>query len=380
MGGQGLSIAQSRKVIELGERRAAGRKKSPRALFQCLAGQEVIDDEHVFPHLLAPRGGLGLLVGMQDLGKSILTTSIGAQLTKGEDPFDGLTGGTEGPGSVLFIANEDGDPRGRFLKRWRSYKGDDQRMGYFHRLLSLPKDGPRLDEGIREFEESKLQKADLVIVDPVLAYAAGDSDKASDVRRALDALQDVAAQRKVSMLCVHHPRKGAATRTTGELLEEAAGSAHWANVARTVLFLMRNPADRAERWLALAKVKTLPEDQKATLTFRLEDRAGLPHIAWGPRLEQPLEEIRRELAEEAAAPPRDVGRQRAAGYLAGVFDLKGELRRSDLDRAQSLFGVSDRTRSRAMKDARIRHSGTDSEGSRWELDLEALKQTSGECL
>lgn len=342
-------------------------QRRPRQLFESLVGAEEIHDQFVVPHLLV-RGGMTLFVAEQDFGKSILSTHIGARLTRGEDPFD-FGGGLEGPGTVLYLACEDDDPRVRFLGRWRAYHGDERRMGYQHRLLRFPADAARLSEGIERFEQDQSRKADLVVIDPVLAYTSGgDSNSTSDVRAALDPLQAVASEHRVALLAVAHPRKGLDTRPTGNLLDEAMGSAAWTHVARVVLFGLRNPEDRGERWISLEKVKTLGDEDRFGMTFRFAPSvAGIPHIEWGPRLDRPVQELRRDFAEDAAPSSRDATRARAAGYLEGIAAMRGELRRADLESARHRYGLSERTQQRALKDIGARYVGKDTHGGRWEV-------------
>jgi hypothetical protein len=91
-----------------------------------------------------------------------------------------------------------------------------------------------LSEGI-----AKMQRPALVVVDPLVSAIAGDSHNNAETRRGLQPLADLAIERRVAVLGIHHLSKGTQGRKP---LERITGSLAFGALARIVFFAARGEA------------------------------------------------------------------------------------------------------------------------------------------
>jgi hypothetical protein len=228
-------------------------------------------------------GTLALLGGREGIGKSIVWIDRAALLTLGRLPgvFYGV------PKSIVVAATEDSFeftivPRlmaaGADLSR--VYRVDVTDAANVDTGLSLPRDLPALGELVAEVD------AALVVLDPMLSRldAALDTHKDAEVRRALEPLVALAGRYDVVVLGLIHVNKAITTDPLTALMASRAFPA----VARSVLFLMRDPGDEGLLLLGQPKNNLGITFGPPTLTLRI----GAVHVAdteegpvWAPRAE-----------------------------------------------------------------------------------------------
>jgi hypothetical protein len=153
-------------------------------------------------------GTLALLAGREGLGKSILSYTIAAMITRGALP--GEFYGT--PKSVLVAAAEDSWSQ-TIVPRLIAADADLDRVfrvevvhDAIHSELSMPRDLARVKAVAREVD------AVLMILDPLISRLDPklDSHKDADVRRALEPLVAMADLINISVLgLIHHNKSGA---------------------------------------------------------------------------------------------------------------------------------------------------------------------------
>ena len=86
----------------------------------------------------------------------------------------------------------------------------------------------------------------LVILDPITAFMPGrDSNSTADVRTALRPLGDMARERKVALVIVHHVRKG----NDGDALDAIVGSQAFGAAARLIHMVLADPNRDGRRLL-----------------------------------------------------------------------------------------------------------------------------------
>lgn len=82
-------------------------------------------------------------------------------------------------------------------------------------------------------------RADIIVIDPALAYLGGDSNSQADVGNFLrTSLQPVLDEIGAAAIIVHHSSKGVQTGTKTSTRSDAyvgTGSAEWANASRAVV-------------------------------------------------------------------------------------------------------------------------------------------------
>lgn len=226
---------------------------------------------------------LGLLGGREGIGKSAVTFTVVAGVTRGT-----LPGAYYGrPSAVIVVAGEDSwshtiVPRlmaaGADLTR--VFRVDVTTATGGADSLCLPLDVSALAAAIAEVG------AVLVVLDPLLSRLDGalDSHKDADVRRALEPLSTLADQTGASVLGLIHVNKS----TSGDPLSMLMASRAFAAVARWVLFATVDPADDSRRLLGLVKNNLGPCDLP-TLAYRvvghLVGKADTGEDVWTGKLE-----------------------------------------------------------------------------------------------
>ena len=182
------------------------------------------------------RGKLTIIAGEPGLGKSQITASIAAVVTRGGRwPVEGQQ--CE-PGHVLFLSAED-DPADTLRSRLEAagadlnrvhivdgvtagYTGDGSRT---NRTFSLQADVQALGLKLAE-----LGDVAVVVIDPITAYMGDtDSHKNADVRGLLAPLSELAARYDTAIIAISHLTKAvgakALMRVTGSLAFVAAARA-----------------------------------------------------------------------------------------------------------------------------------------------------------
>ncbi len=211
-----------------------------------------------------PLGALSLVAGREGIGKSSITYTLAAEVTRGTLP--GIHHGK--PQAVVVCATEDSWAH-TVVPRLMAAGADldlvmradvvtsDNGLG----SLSLPADLAAVELALREVD------AALLLLDPLMSRldASLDSHKDQEVRQALEPLTSLADRTGVTILGIIHVNKG----TGNDPLTSVMGSRAFTAVARSVLYVMRDPEDEAVRLLGQAK-NNLGRDDLPTLTFTLE--------------------------------------------------------------------------------------------------------------
>jgi hypothetical protein len=298
-----------------------------------------------------PRGMITLLDGDPGLGKSTITLDLAARVTTGAPmPFavsdDGRTGM---PGDVVILTAED-HLAATVRPRLDAAGADVRRV---HAVVAVGRDGDPdaplvLPADIAELEiVARDTKAQLVLVDPLMAFLGADTDahRDQDVRRALAPLAKVAEATGAAIMIVRHLRKSA-----GSAIYRGGGSIGIIGAARSSLIVARDPEDEHGRFLALAKGNLGPP--MPTLRWRLVDVGGVARVQWDgvaegvtaddlamPPTAPNMEE--RDCVEQAAAVLRELlaaGPMPAQQVQRHVIDMVGCSQRT-IERARKQVGV-----------------------------------------
>jgi hypothetical protein len=201
-----------------------------------------------------PAGALTLLSSPPKCGKSTLTATIAARVSRGalwpSGPALPSQPAVCAPlGEVLVIAYEDDLERtviprliaaGADLERVRFLRGIKRRRGKRETLFSID-----LAEHFEAIEEIvRRHRIALVIVDPVMSgFSAGrDTNADNEVRAVLGPFVPLAEETRAAFLFVTHTNK----RAEGSSLDAAIGSRAFTGICRMVLALVRFPARSAE--------------------------------------------------------------------------------------------------------------------------------------
>jgi hypothetical protein len=201
-----------------------------------------------------PYGKLTILDGDPGLGKSVLTLTLAALVTRGWSmPFEDREPGVDrDPAGVVLLSAEDGlddtirprlDAAGADVERVLAL--DRIPEGAAFRLPVLPQDAIFIKEAVRRVE------AKLVIIDPLTAFLGGDTNthRDQDVRRALYPLYLLAQQTGAAFVVVRHLNKAAGTNP----LYRGGGSIGIIGAARSGLLVAKDPDNPDRRILASTK-------------------------------------------------------------------------------------------------------------------------------
>lgn len=222
-------------------------------------------------------GKITILDGDPGLGKSTLMLDWAARMTRGEALPDGEPGT---PRAVVILSAEDGEgdtirPRlaaaGADLSRVFTFWMRDEDGEY---LATIPHDLDGL------FAQVEATRAALVIVDPLMAFLAGDikSNSDQDVRRALSPFGTGLERTGAAALIARHLNKAVGMAS----LYRGGGSIGIIGAARFGLLVAKDPDDESgqRRILAVQKCNIGPEG--SSLAYRLEGVPGtdVARVVW----------------------------------------------------------------------------------------------------
>lgn len=204
------------------------------------------------------RGKVSMIAGHPGLGKSQITASLAAIVTKGGRwPVD-RTGCERG--NVLFLSAED-DPADTIRPRLEAAGADLERVS----IIQAVRDGFNseghelqrafnLKEDIRRLESVLQEIGDvaLVIIDPVSAYLGNtESHNNAEVRALLAPLSDMAGRAGAAVVAVSHLNKG--NGSGADALSRVTGSLAFVAAARAAYIVAKDSEDEARRVFMPAK-------------------------------------------------------------------------------------------------------------------------------
>jgi len=179
-----------------------------------------------------PLGSMSLLVGEPGLGKTFVSLSLAAAVTRGR-PWPTSAHAAVPSGSVVMLSDED-ETAEAILPRFLANDGDPDRLSVRDALdetWNLAGDDlMRLDYLIRSIGDVKL-----LIVDPITSFLGStEANSNAQVRSALIPLQRMAKRHGVALIAVSHFNKkldlGAINRVLGSVGFVAAARSSWALV------------------------------------------------------------------------------------------------------------------------------------------------------
>lgn len=321
-------------------------------------------------------GKLTLLAGDPGLGKSMISLSMAATITRGGRWPDR---GSAPLGDVVLLSAED-DVADTIRPRLDAAGADPVRVHVLtmirdvdaasgeimQRSFSLRRDVPALAELL-----TSLPNCRLVVVDPISAYTDGvDTHRNADVRGLLAPLAELAQRHGVAILCVTHLNKGAGQsaiyRTTGSLAFVAA--------ARCSIVVTRDPDDPARR--LMLPVKNNLAEGATGLAYRVAIGSnGAPRIEWEA---EPVTMTADEaLATQESCEDRNATDE-AEDWLRELL-ASGPKRASEVQREARQAGISEKSLRRARERLGIRpkkQGGFFGGNPGWVWELPSLKMPS----
>jgi len=318
-----------------------------------------------------PLAKITVLDGDPGLGKSVLTLDIAARITKGRPMPDGSTGIE---GGVLVLNAEDGSAD-TIVARLLAMGADLKRVRILKTLPSSEGERqPEIPGDLVEIERAAESiKAKLIIVDPLMAFLAPETNsfRDQDVRRALAPLANAAERTGAAVWVVRHLNKNA----EGNSIYRGGGSIGIIGAARSGLLVARDPDDSSGQSRILALTKGNLGPSCSSLRYSIEQHtSGSIYVRWSG-------ESTHEAAALLALPGGEDGRtslDEAGEFLRSVLE-DGPLSAKDVLRKGQAAGFADKTLRRAKTIVGIK---TERQGFGagstwvWKLPLKMVKAAS----
>jgi hypothetical protein len=178
-----------------------------------------------------PIGVATLVAGIPGQGKSHVCLDLGAKVSNGELPGD-----YHGEPSGVVVMSREDMLHETLVPRLKAAGAD------MARVFALPMNAGAFDVD-RDMAELGLvverESVRLVILDPLLAFAAGDGFKEAEVRRMLEPAQRLMEERRVSIVGVMHLNED----VMQDVLSRVTHSQAFTALVRSVLFVGADPDD-----------------------------------------------------------------------------------------------------------------------------------------
>ena len=226
-------------------------------------------------------GKLSLIAGDPGLGKSLLTATMAAIVSKGYSwPLEE----TVAPiGSVVLLSAED-DPGDTIKPRLEAAEADCDRIHVLQAVRATDSDGNPIERmfslkrDIAVLEEllPTLPDCRLVIIDPISAYLEGaDSHNNTDVRGLLAPLAKLASDHSVAIVLIQHLNKSSG----GSAMYRSMGSVAFVAAARAAYIVTKDQNDPERRFVMPTKNNLAKDTTGLAYSVRTADN-GAPVIAW----------------------------------------------------------------------------------------------------
>ncbi len=337
-------------------------KAKPQALITRLSDVTPQDVSWLW-HPYIPLGKLTLLEGDPGLGKTFISLTLAAAITRGWPLLSqtGAPGNDLEPADVLYMSAEDGladtlrprldaadadVSRVHALTGWRLDDGNEGVEG----AVSLG-DIPILEQALSAV------KPKLIIIDPLQAYlgAKVDMHRANEVRPLLSALGNLAEKHECAVICIRHLSKAMSPKA----IYSGMGSIDFAAAARSILTVGEHDGERL-----LAHVKSSLAPQGKSIRYELRDGS----LNWLGISDVTAEELSGPQIQSAEG---ESTVDNAVTFLQDFLD-DGAQPASAAFRAAKQEGISERTLKRAKSQLEVKSqrisAGNDGAG-KWSWSL-----------
>ncbi|MGI9070752.1 MAG: AAA family ATPase [Bryobacteraceae bacterium] len=322
-----------------------------------------------------PRGKLTIIAGDPGLGKSQITASVAAVVTRGGRwPVDRQDSDA---GDALFLSAED-DTADTLRPRLEAAGADLNRVHVIegviaghtgegtqrNRLFSLQSDLESLGRTL-----VKLREVAAVVIDPISAYLGeADSHKNAEVRSLLAPLGELAALHNTAIIGVSHLNKAAGTQA----MMRVSGSLAFVAAARAAYLVAADPQERSRRVFLPLKNNLGPDAMG--LAYRIEgvtvpSAAGpldTSRIAW----ESDAITMSVDEAVQSATPQKTSELEEAKGWLERTL-ADGLMTAKDVNELATRDGISEKTLRRAREALGIKPAKRSMKGP-WSWSLPKL--------
>jgi putative DNA primase/helicase len=225
-----------------------------------------------------PRGMLTMFAGDPKQGKSLVTLSIAAAVSKGAAlPMSNTP---NAPGSVILMSAED-DPARTIVPRLMAAEADRNKIQILESVFRT--DGteafPSLQRDVATIEQlaAELGDCQLIVIDPVSAYLGGvDDHRNAELRSILSPLRGLAERLDSAVVLVHHLNKNAGTN--GKY--KTNGSIAYITACRANHLFVQDRSDLDGRRVLMLDNGGNLAPLAPTLAYVIEERGDAPCVEW----------------------------------------------------------------------------------------------------
>jgi hypothetical protein len=341
-----------------------GQQQTPPGLLSLQASDVDIEAlEWLWPGRFA-LGKLGLIAGLPDEGKGLLTMAMAARVTNPE--LEWPCGEGKAPqGNVILFTAED-DLADTVVPRLKAAGADLARVHIIRLVLDTDKfDKPRRrmfslrhDLAMLRAKIAAIGDVRMIVIDPITAYLGVgeiDSFRDADVRAVLAPLQDLAAELHVAVIAIMHFNKKVDVLN---LLLRVCNSIAFTAAARHAFGVVYD-SDHQRRLLVRGKNNLAKRDDRA-LAFRVDafevgrdKRNGLaieaPFLIWDAE----YVEITATEALQAATENKAPGARNTAKKFLRELLRNGPVAATEIEKAAKAEGITTRTLHRAKQELGI---------------------------
>lgn len=230
--------------------------------------QELIDNDIIeipwFLDKLIPMGGLTVVSGSSDTGKSTFLRQMSLALVSGKEDYLGQRF-TAKYRRIIYVSTEDDtlslSPR---IKVERNYFSANADYANLHFIFEYE----RIEEKLREAFSQR--PADCIILDAFGDLFDGDPNSASSTRGFMNSYKAMADEFGCAIVFLHHNRKSAGTNNPDK--NDLLGSMAIEAKARSVLMLSQPESRPDRRTLKVVKGNYLtPEEKKSVYDLSFVD-------------------------------------------------------------------------------------------------------------
>jgi putative DNA primase/helicase len=258
-------------------------------------------------------------------------------------------------GNVIIWSGEDAVDD-TLLPRFLSAGGDRGRIGF---ISGVEDDGrkrafnPAADMDALAETCAELGGVSLIIVDPVVSIAKGDSHKNAETRRDLQPLADLAERTEAVVIGIHHLTK----RSEGaDPVDRVSGSLAFGAAPRVIMLAALYPlkADQREPHGVVMRAKSNIGPSHGAYAFTGEQRPLVDdpdivaqRILWGDYINKSAREILEEI--EGDAEKKATASRKAAEFVRDALADRGPRMAGEVIAEGEALGLNERTMRRAFK-------------------------------
>lgn len=277
-------------------------------------------------------------MGDGGIGKSYLITWLVSAISKGKNiPFsnDNFEIGKS------ILQNAEDSPSSIIKPRLMKNDVDFSKIGFFNEEKQFLEVNQikRLEDRIKDFQP------EVVILDPIQSYVGDiNINSQNEVKNALKPLKQLAQKYNCAIIMIMHLNKN----NNAKALQRANGSTEFITSSRSAILITESPENKSERLFIPVKTNLMKENEKNTLSFKINDDGIIEWIDNKGRIN--ADEVLNSFETQ------DVLQSVTRGFIIGALS-RGDIYSNDFKDLALKNGISEKmyniTKAQLNKDEKI---------------------------